>query len=98
MHKVVSRRTDFAPIRNVLSRWKYTLPKVHYVAVSEAVRQVLIASGIPAHCVQTIYSSIDVRRFNETLKDAIDPNGIISPGRAGVWPAAFRSMRGGMRS
>jgi glycosyltransferase involved in cell wall biosynthesis len=66
VHKVVSRRTDFAPIRNVLSRWKYTLPKVHYVAVSEAVRQVLLASGIPAHCVQTIYSSIDVRRFSET--------------------------------
>ena len=37
-------------------------------------------------------------RFNEQLKDAIDPNGIISPGRAGVWPAAFRSMRGAMRS
>jgi glycosyltransferase involved in cell wall biosynthesis len=70
VHKVVSRRTDFAPIRNVLSRWKYTLPKVHYVAVSEAVRQVLIASGIPAHCVQTIYSSIDVRRFNETQEIA----------------------------
>jgi glycosyltransferase involved in cell wall biosynthesis len=70
VHKVVSRRTDFAPIRNVLSRWKYTLPKVHYVAVSEAVRQVLIASGIPAHSVQTIYSSIDVRRFNETQEIA----------------------------
>ena len=70
VHKVVSRRTDVAPIRNVLSRWKYTLPKVHYVAVSEAVRQVLIASGISAHCVQTIYSSIDVRRFNETQEIA----------------------------
>lgn len=38
-----------------------------------------------------------LRRFNETLKDAIDPNGILMPGRAGVWPAAFRSMRGAMR-
>ena len=66
VHKVVSRRTDVAPIRNVLSGWKYTLPRVHYVAVSEAVRQVLIASGVPAHRVQTIYSSIDLRRFDET--------------------------------
>jgi L-malate glycosyltransferase len=65
VHKVVSRRIDFAPIRNLLSRWKYTLPMVHYVAVSEAVRQVLIASGIAAQHVQTIYSSIDLRRFDD---------------------------------
>ncbi len=38
-----------------------------------------------------------LRRFHETLKDAIDPNGIISPGRAGVWPLAFRNLRGGLR-
>src|SRR5262245_61352722 len=71
VRKVVSRRTDVAPIRNLLSGWKYTLPSVHYVAVSEAVRQVLIASGIPAHRVQTIYSSIDLRRFDETQDVAL---------------------------
>jgi 4-cresol dehydrogenase (hydroxylating) len=38
-----------------------------------------------------------LRRFNETLKDAIDPNGILSPGRAGVWPMAYRSLRGALR-
>jgi 4-cresol dehydrogenase (hydroxylating) len=38
-----------------------------------------------------------LRRFHETLKDAIDPNGIISPGRAGIWPMAFSSMRGALR-
>jgi 4-cresol dehydrogenase (hydroxylating) len=30
------------------------------------------------------------RRFCETIKDAVDPNGILSPGRHGIWP---RSMR-----
>lgn len=29
-------------------------------------------------------------RFHETLKDAIDPNGIISPGRYNVWPKHLR--------
>jgi (+)-pinoresinol hydroxylase len=29
--------------------------------------------------------------FQETLKDAIDPNGIISPGRYGIWPRHLRS-------
>ena len=47
---------------------------------------------------QYSFNDFVLRRFNETLKDAIDPNGILSPGRAGIWPAAFRSMRGGMRS
>ena len=26
------------------------------------------------------------RRFCETIKDAVDPNGILSPGRQGIWP------------
>jgi 4-cresol dehydrogenase (hydroxylating) len=29
-------------------------------------------------------------RFHETLKDAVDPNGIISPGRYGIWPKSLR--------
>jgi 4-cresol dehydrogenase (hydroxylating) len=31
------------------------------------------------------------RRFTETIKDAVDPNGILAPGKQGIWP---RSMRG----
>lgn len=31
-----------------------------------------------------------LRRFSETLKDAVDPNGIISAGRGGVWPKHLR--------
>jgi 4-cresol dehydrogenase (hydroxylating) len=30
------------------------------------------------------------RRFCETIKDAVDPNGILSPGRHGIWPAGMR--------
>ena len=32
-------------------------------------------------------------RFREKLKDSIDPNGIIAPGRYGIWPAAMRRNR-----
>ena len=31
-----------------------------------------------------------LRRFHETLKDAIDPNGILSAGRYGIWPKHLR--------
>jgi len=33
------------------------------------------------------------RRFNQTLKDALDPNGILSPGKQGIWPSL--ASRGG---
>ncbi|KAI1760584.1 vanillyl alcohol oxidase [Hypoxylon sp. FL1150] len=30
-------------------------------------------------------------RFNETIKDVLDPNGILAPGRNGIWPKRFRN-------
>lgn len=60
---VVSRRSDFAPARNWLSRYKYAHAGVQYVAVSDAVRRVLITSGVPARRVQTVHSGIDLQRF-----------------------------------
>ncbi len=62
--QVVSRRVDFAPRPNRLSRWKYMRPAVRYLAVSEAVRRVLIGDGVPAHRVQTVHSGIDLQRFD----------------------------------
>jgi hypothetical protein len=34
-----------------------------------------------------------LRRFSETLKDAVDPNGIISAGRGGIWPKHLRERK-----
>ncbi len=35
-----------------------------------------------------------LRRFTETLKDAVDPNGILAPGKQGIWPKAMRLSSG----
>jgi 4-cresol dehydrogenase (hydroxylating) len=34
-----------------------------------------------------------LHRLHETLKDAIDPNGIVSPGRYDIWPRRLRGTR-----
>ncbi|MEK6291311.1 MAG: FAD-binding oxidoreductase [Paraburkholderia tropica] len=33
-------------------------------------------------------------RLAETVKDALDPQGVLSPGKQGVWPQAWRTQRG----
>jgi 4-cresol dehydrogenase (hydroxylating) len=34
------------------------------------------------------------RRFCETLKDALDPAGILAPGKQGIWPRSMRPNGG----
>jgi 4-cresol dehydrogenase (hydroxylating) len=35
-----------------------------------------------------------LRRLNERVKNALDPHGILAPGKSGVWPAAYAQERG----
>jgi len=39
------------------------------------------------------YNNHALRRFQETIKDAIDPNGILAPGKSGIWPRQYRGTR-----
>jgi 4-cresol dehydrogenase (hydroxylating) flavoprotein subunit len=36
-----------------------------------------------------------LRRFNQRLKDALDPRGILSPGKQGIWPGRAGMARPG---
>jgi len=39
------------------------------------------------------YNNNALLRFHETVKDAIDPNGILSAGRYGIWPKHIREAK-----
>lgn len=43
---------------------------------------------------QYSFGDFAYRRFVEKIKDAVDPNGIIMPGRHGIWPRSMRDRRG----
>jgi len=55
---VVHRRVDFKPGGGPLSRWKYRSPD-RYVAISDAVAEVLRAAGIPDRKIKIVPSGTD---------------------------------------
>lgn len=36
------------------------------------------------------FNGQSLMRLNEKIKDAVDPNGILSPGKQGIWPTEYR--------
>ncbi|KAH7242852.1 hypothetical protein B0J15DRAFT_404739 [Fusarium solani] len=39
------------------------------------------------------FNNYAYNRFVEKLKDSVDPNGILSPGKSGIWPKNYRGLR-----
>jgi L-malate glycosyltransferase len=70
---VVSRRVDFSihklPLR--LSGWKYKFIVDRYLAISQCVRDVLIADGIPAEKISIVYSSVEAGRYQGVTGDGM---------------------------
>ena len=68
---VVARRVSFRPKDNVGSRFKYRSRAVsRVVAVSEAVRDVLVGYGVPADRVAVVYSGSDPSVYRAGLDGA----------------------------
>ncbi len=64
--RIVSRRVDFSIYRHKLSvsGLKYRYGVDHYIAISQAVRNVLVEDGISAQKISIVYSGIDPTRFD----------------------------------
>jgi glycosyltransferase involved in cell wall biosynthesis len=60
---VVSRRVDFPVAMNLFSRRKYLDPAVRYIAISHAVKQVLLDGGVSRDKIQVVHSGVDPDRF-----------------------------------
>jgi glycosyltransferase involved in cell wall biosynthesis len=58
---VAARRVDFHLAKHALSRWKYRQVAC-FICASEAIRQMLIADGIPEHKTVTVHEGIDLPR------------------------------------
>ena len=59
LRRVASRQVAFPPRHPLIHRWKYTMTCHGIIANSESVRQVLIASGIPAQKIEAIPPGIE---------------------------------------
>jgi error-prone DNA polymerase len=62
---VVSRRVDFAVATHPLSALKYRFGVDRYLCISEGVRRVLAAAGVPERRLRVVPSGIDVGRWRE---------------------------------
>jgi glycosyltransferase involved in cell wall biosynthesis len=61
---VVSRRVDFAVGGSPWSAWKYRRGADGYIAISRQVRDVLVAGGVRAECIEIAPSGIDLAKFS----------------------------------
>lgn len=64
---IVSRRVDFHLRRNPISWIKYRMGVNRIIAVSNAVKQVLISDGICPEVIDVVYDGIDVKWFSEDM-------------------------------
>jgi len=57
-----------------------------------------VKTRAPTFCMDQAMDAYDfnnnaLRRFNERIKDALDPNGVLAPGKNGIWPERLRGER-----
>ncbi len=67
---VVSRRVDFHLRNAALSRWKYRQVDC-FICASEAIRQMIVADGVPDARTVTVHEGIDLERMNSAPRASL---------------------------
>lgn len=62
---VVTRRVAFAAARGPVSRWKYRRGAEAYIAISNGVRDTLVAAGVSTARVTVVADGIDLNKWSE---------------------------------
>jgi glycosyltransferase involved in cell wall biosynthesis len=63
---IATRRVDFHVNKNPFSKWKYAQMDM-VVAISEAVRQILLSDGIPAAKMVVVKSGVDAKKLSNVV-------------------------------
>ncbi|MGR3309411.1 MAG: glycosyltransferase family 4 protein [Candidatus Brocadiales bacterium] len=77
--KVVSRRVDFSIKKHFTSHLKYLWGVDRYIAVSNAIKDVLIKDGVPSEKIAVVHSGVDLSRFNGVPGGCLQEEFNVSP-------------------
>jgi L-malate glycosyltransferase len=67
---IATRRIEFPIARNSFSRWKYSQVD-RFVAISAAVRDRLVADGIPRERITVVHEGVDVERIDRLSAESV---------------------------
>ena len=61
---IVTRRVDFPVGGNLFSNLKYRSRRIHFIAISNGVKKVLLDAGVPEARIDVVFSGVDRSRFS----------------------------------
>jgi len=94
---IVSRRVDFGVATNLISGFKYRHGVDRFIAISEAVRQVLLQGGVEPSRVAVVHSGIDLSRFESVAPGRLREEFAVAPDAAVVGNVAAMADHKGQR-
>jgi len=77
---IVSRRVDFGVGGNLISGFKYRHGVSRYIAISEAIKRILVDGGVDESLVDIVHSGIDLGRFADVPPSRLREEFDIPPG------------------
>ena len=67
---VVTRRVDFRPGRDFLNRWKYILAPDGFIAISDAIAEILARIGVPRERIHVVHSGVKPTEPPENARES----------------------------